>query len=140
MQTDYSRKSINYSIIKLIFSDRIKKSSAQKINHYYYIEDEENQSVEFMKQIIQEEKPQKIFQTIINSPSITQKELADTTGIPTTTLQWHLTQIAKYKAIKNNREKHHLLQNSLQIHLSSSTVSSKRKRIKILTTAYNQIC
>ena len=103
--TGYSRGSINYSITKLILSDRIKKIPLKKTNHYYYIEDEENQSLEFMKQIIREERPQKIFQTIMNSPGITQKELADTTDIPATTLQWHLTQLAKYEAIKSSREK-----------------------------------
>ncbi|HJK10573.1 MAG TPA: winged helix-turn-helix domain-containing protein, partial [Methanocorpusculum sp.] len=65
----------------------------------------EDRSLEFMKHLIQQERPQKIFRTIMNTPGITQKELAETTDIPTTTLQWHLTQLAKYEAITTSRRK-----------------------------------
>ncbi|HJK04644.1 MAG TPA: winged helix-turn-helix domain-containing protein, partial [Methanocorpusculum sp.] len=98
--TGYSRGSINYCLTRLTLADRIKKIPLKKTNHYYHIEDKEDRSLEFMKHLIQQERPQKIFRTIMNTPGITQKELAETTDIPTTTLQWHLTQLAKYEAIK----------------------------------------
>ena len=103
--TGYSRGSINYCLTRLILADRIKKIPLKKTNHYYHIEDKENRSLEFMKHIIRQERQQKIFQTIMNTPGITQKELAETTDIPTTTLQWHLSQLAKYEAIQTSRRK-----------------------------------
>lgn len=103
--TGYSRGSINYCLTRLILADRIKKIPLKKTNHYYHIEDKENRSLELMKHIIRQERPQKIFRTIMNTPGITQKELAETTDIPTTTLQWHLTQLAKYEAITTSRRK-----------------------------------
>lgn len=138
--TGYSRGSINYSITKLILSDRIKKIPLKKTNHYYYIEDEENQSLEFMTQIIREERPQKIFQTIMNSPGITQKELADTPDIPATTLQWHLTQLAKYEAIKSSREKTPSPTKFSPNTSGSTTASPKKKRTKNPGNTCNQIC
>ena len=103
--TGYSRSSVNYSITKLILASRIKKVRLKQINHYYHMEDEENQALEFMKEVLQQERPQMIFQTILTYPGITQKELSKTTDIPATTLQWHLAQFAKYEAIKSSREK-----------------------------------
>ena len=103
--TGYSRGSINYNLTRLILADRIKKIPFKKTNHYYHIEDKEDRSLEFMKHLIQQERPQKIFRTIMNTPGITQKELAETTDIPTTTLQWHLSQLAKYEAIQTCRRK-----------------------------------
>ena len=58
-----------------------------------------------LRKLTTQENPQKILEAIISNPGISQKELHETTGIPKTTLQWHLSQLAKYEAIKSTRER-----------------------------------
>jgi predicted transcriptional regulator len=58
-----------------------------------------------INQILSKKNQQIIFETILAHPDITQRELIEATGIPQTTLQWHVLQLRKANAIAQDRVK-----------------------------------
>ena len=81
--TGHSRGSVSVNLHHLSMTSKIRKSVQNGKTRYYLA----------------------ILEAIISNPGISQKKLHETTGIPKTTLQWHLSQLAKYEAIKSTRER-----------------------------------
>ncbi|MDU9376616.1 hypothetical protein McpSp1_12390 [Methanocorpusculaceae archaeon Sp1] len=103
--TGIPRGSINYTVHRLSLAGKVKKITDNGSGSYYPAHVQIEGHEEFMHKVLTEERPNKIFQTIIDQPGISQKILVEETGIPQTTLQWHLSQLAKYQAIKSVRNK-----------------------------------
>ena len=103
--TGHSRGSISVNLHRLDRAAKIWKSVSDGKCRYYIANMPEDEIRGFLRKVAAQEKPQKIFEAIIRTPGISQKELHETTGIPKTTLQWHLAQLAKYEAIKSTRDK-----------------------------------
>ena len=103
--TEIPRSSINYTLYRLSLAGKIKKITDKRTGSYYPANTPVEGHEEFIQKVLIHEKPHKIFQTIINVPGISQRKLIEETGIPQTTLQWHLSQLAKYNAIEGVREK-----------------------------------
>ncbi|WP_338093602.1 winged helix-turn-helix transcriptional regulator [Methanorbis furvi] len=103
--TGIPRGSINYTVHRLSLAGKVKKITDNGAGSYYPAHVQIEGHEEFMHKVLTEERPNKIFQTIIDHPEISQKILVEKTGIPQTTLQWHLSQLAKYQAIKSVRNK-----------------------------------
>jgi predicted transcriptional regulator len=103
--TGHSRGSVSVNLHRLSTAKKIEKGERDGKARYYIAGMPEDEIKGFLRKVAAQEKPQKIFETIISTPGISQKELHETTGIPKTTLQWHLGQLARYEAIKSTREK-----------------------------------
>lgn len=103
--TGHSRGSLTVNLHRLDRAAKIWKSVRDGKGRYYIANMPEDEMRGFLRKVAAQEKPQKIFEAIIQTPGISQKELHETTGISRTTLQWHLAQLAKYEAIKSTREK-----------------------------------
>ncbi|HJJ96204.1 MAG TPA: winged helix-turn-helix transcriptional regulator [Methanocorpusculum sp.] len=103
--TGYSRGSVSANLHRLDMNAKIQKSVRNGTARYYIASIPEDEINGFLRKVAAREKPQKIFEAIISTPGISQKELHETTGIPKTTLQWHLAQLAKYEVIKSMRDR-----------------------------------
>lgn len=103
--TGHSRGSVSANLHRLDINAKIQKSVHNGKARYYIANIPENEINGFLRKVAAREKPQKIFEAIISTPGISQKELHETTGIPKTTLQWHLTQLARYEVIKSMRDR-----------------------------------
>ena len=86
-------------------TSKIRKRVQNGKTRYYLACTPDDEMKGFLRKLTTQENPQKILEAIISNPGISQKELHETTGIPKTTLQWHLSQLAKYEAIKSTRER-----------------------------------
>lgn len=106
--TGHSRGSLSVNLHRLALTKKIRKSVRDNKSRHYVVNAPDDDIKEFWRKIAAQEKSQKIFETIISMPGISQKELHETTGIPKTTLQWHLSQLVRYDAIKSTREKNTL--------------------------------
>lgn len=103
--TGHSRGSVSVNLHHLGMASKIRKSVQNGKTRYYLACTPDDEMKGFLRKLTTQENPQKIFEAIISNPGISQKELHETTGIPKTTLQWHLSQLAKYEAIKSTRER-----------------------------------
>ncbi len=103
--TGHSRGSVTANLHRLDMTAKIQKSVRDGRTRYYIASIPEDEIKGFLRKVASREKSQKIFEAIISTPGISQKELHETTGIPKTTLQWHLTQLARYEAIKRTRDR-----------------------------------
>lgn len=103
--TGHSRGSVSVNLHRLDLNAKIQKSVRNGTTRYYIASIPEDEINGFLRKVATREKPQKIFETIISTPGISQKELHETTKIPKTTLQWHLAQLAKYEIIKSTRDR-----------------------------------
>ncbi|HJK55543.1 MAG TPA: winged helix-turn-helix transcriptional regulator [Methanocorpusculum sp.] len=103
--TGHSRGSVSVNLHHLGMASKIRKSVQNGKTRYYLASTPDDEMKGFLRKLTTQENPQKILEAIINNPGISQKELHETTGIPKTTLQWHLSQLAKYEAIKSTRER-----------------------------------
>ena len=103
--TGHSRGSVSVNLHHLGMASKIRKSVQNGKTRYYLASTPDDEMKGFLRKLTTQENPQKIFEAIISNPGISQKELHETTGIPKTTLQWHLSQLAKYEAIKITRER-----------------------------------
>lgn len=103
--TAYSRSSLIYHLHCLEAAGKIRKIPRDETHYSYARTDSENESVEFMRKILAQEKPHKIFKAIMDTPGISQKDLVEATGIPQTTLQWHLSELLNHQAIEIMRRK-----------------------------------
>lgn len=134
--TGHSRGSVSVNLHHLGMASKIRKSVQNGKTRYYLACTPDDEMKGFLRKLTTQENPQKIFEAIISNPGISQKELHETTGIPKTTLQWHLSQLAKYEAIKSTRERntihysvipdhvllyHHILEETVQNKKSDET-------------------
>lgn len=103
--TGHSRGSVSVNLHHLSMTSKIRKSVQNGKTRYYLACTPDDEMKGFLRKLTTQENPQKILEAIISNPGISQKELHETTGIPKTTLQWHLSQLAKYEAIKSTRER-----------------------------------
>ena len=103
--TGHSRGSVSVNLHHLSMTSKIRKRVQNGKTRYYLACTPDDEMKGFLRKLTTQENPQKILEAIINNPGISQKELHETTGIPKTTLQWHLSQLAKYEAIKSTRER-----------------------------------
>ena len=103
--TGHSRDSVSVNLHHLSMTSKIRKSVQNGKTRYYLACTPDDEMKGFLRKLTTQENPQKILEAIISNPGISQKELHETTGIPKTTLQWHLSQLAKYEAIKSTRER-----------------------------------
>lgn len=103
--TGHSRGSVSVNLHHLGMASKIRKSVQNGKTRYYLACTPDDEMKGFLRKLTTQENPQKIFEAIISNPGISQKELHETTGIPKTTLQWHLSQLAKYEAIQRTRER-----------------------------------
>lgn len=103
--TGHSRGSVSVNLHHLGMASKIRKSVQNGKTRYYLACTPDDEMKGFLRKLTTQENPQKILEAIISNPGISQKELHETTGIPKTTLQWHLSQLAKYEAIKSTRER-----------------------------------
>ena len=103
--TGHSRGSVSVNLHHLSMTSKIRKSVQNGKTRYYLACTPNDEMKGFLRKLTTQENPQKILEAIISNPGISQKELHETTGIPKTTLQWHLSQLAKYEAIKSTRER-----------------------------------
>ena len=116
--TGHSRGSVSINLHHLSMTSKIRKRVQNGKSRYYLActpDDEmtryylactpDDERKGFLRKLTTQENPQKILEAIISNPGISQKELHETTGIPKTTLQWHLSQLAKYEAIQSTRER-----------------------------------
>ncbi|HJK06032.1 MAG TPA: winged helix-turn-helix transcriptional regulator [Methanocorpusculum sp.] len=103
--TGHSRGSVSVNLHHLGMASKIRKRVQNGKTRYYLACTPDDEMKGFLRKLTTQENPQKILEAIINNPGISQKELHETTGIPKTTLQWHLSQLAKYEAIKSTRER-----------------------------------
>ncbi|HJK15009.1 MAG TPA: winged helix-turn-helix transcriptional regulator [Methanocorpusculum sp.] len=103
--TGNSRGSVSINLHHLIMTSKIRKRVQNGKTRYYLACTPDDEMKGFLRKLTTQENPQKILEAIISNPGISQKELHETTGIPKTTLQWHLSQLAKYEAIKSTRER-----------------------------------
>ena len=101
--TGHSRGSVSVNLHHLGMASKIRKRVQNGKTRYYLACTPDDEMKGFLRKLTTQENPQKILEAIINNPGISQKELHETTGIPKTTLQWHLSQLAKYAAIKSTR-------------------------------------
>ncbi|WP_338096651.1 winged helix-turn-helix transcriptional regulator [Methanorbis rubei] len=130
--TGIPRGSINYTIHRLSLAGKIKKTTDSGAGNYYPVNVQVAGHEEFMHKVLTEERPNKIFQTIIDHPGVSQKILVEKTGIPQTTLQWHLSQLAKYNAIESVRNKNtvHYTAISDYVLLYNQLVGTKKQEIE----------
>lgn len=103
--TGHSRGSVSVNLHHLGMASKIRKSVQNGKTRYYLACTPDDEMKGFLRKLTTQENPQKILEAIISNPGISQKELHETTGIPKTTLQWHLSQLAKYEAIQSTRER-----------------------------------
>ncbi len=103
--TGTPRGTITYNINKLETAGKIRKVSRKGMTCLYAGTCTEDESLEFMQRLITRDTPHTIFTSIAKTPGISQTELIKKTGIPHTTLQWHLSQLARYNALQTYREK-----------------------------------
>ena len=103
--TGHSRGSVSVNLHHLSMTSKIRKSVQNGKTRYYLACTPDDEMKGFLRKLTTQENPQKILEAIISNPGISQKELHETTGIPKTTLQWHLSQLAKYEAIQRTRER-----------------------------------
>lgn len=103
--TGHSRGSVSVNLHHLSMTSKIRKRVQNGKTRYYLACTPDDEMKGFLRKLTTQENPQKIFEAIISNPGISQKELHETTGIPKTTLQWHLSQLAKYEAIQRTRER-----------------------------------
>ena len=103
--TGHSRGSVSVNLHHLGMASKIRKSVQNGKTRYYLACTPDDEMKGFLRKLTTQENPQKILEAIISNPGISQKELNETTGIPKTTLQWHLSQLAKYEAIQSTRER-----------------------------------
>lgn len=103
--TGHSRGSVSVNLHHLSMTSKIRKSVQNGKTRYYLACTPDDEMKGFLRKLTTQENPQKILEAIISNPGISQKELHETTGIPKTTLQWHLSQLAKYEAIQSTRER-----------------------------------
>lgn len=103
--TGHSRGSVSVNLHHLSMTSKIRKRVQNGKTRYYLACTPDDEMKGFLRKLTTQENPQKILEAIISNPGISQKELHETTDIPTTTLQWHLTQLAKYEAITTSRRK-----------------------------------
>ena len=103
--TGHSRGSVSVNLHHLSMTSKIRKRVQNGKTRYYLACTPDDEMKGFLRKLTTQENPQKILEAIISNPGISQKELHETTGIPKTTLQWHLSQLAKYEAIKSTRER-----------------------------------
>ena len=103
--TGHSRGSVSVNLHHLSMTSKIRKRVQNGKTRYYLACTPDDEMKGFLRKLTTQENPQKILEAIISNPGISQKELHETTGIPKTTLQWHLSQLAKYEAIQSTRER-----------------------------------
>ena len=103
--TGHSRGSVSVNLHHLSMTSKIRQRVQNGKTRYYLACTPDDEMKGFLRKLTTQENPQKILEAIISNPGISQKELHETTGIPKTTLQWHLSQLAKYEAIKSTRER-----------------------------------
>ncbi len=111
--TGYSRNSVSYNIHRLESYHKISKINRDGTYYYYTGTIPANGNEERMLHIISRKNPHAIFHTIMENPGITQKELIETTGIPQTTCQWHLSCLIRDQAITTQKEKNSIYYTAL---------------------------
>ena len=130
--TGHSRGSVSVNLHHLSVTSKIRKSVQNGKTRYYLACTPDDEMKGFLRKLTTQENPQKILEAIISNPGISQKELHETTGIPKTTLQWHLSQLAKYEAIQSTRERntvHYSVISDLVLlyhHILEETVQNKK--------------
>ncbi|WP_338096650.1 winged helix-turn-helix transcriptional regulator [Methanorbis rubei] len=103
--TETSRGTTTHHINKLETAGKVRKVARKGMTCLYAGACSEDESIEFMQRLITREKPHKIFTAIAEAPGISQTELIEKTSISQSTLQWHLSQLARYNAVDTYREK-----------------------------------
>ncbi|MDU9376615.1 hypothetical protein McpSp1_12380 [Methanocorpusculaceae archaeon Sp1] len=126
------RGTMNHHINKLETAGKIRKVARKGMTCLYAGTCSEDEIHEFMQRLIVREKPHKIFTTIAEAPGISQTDLIEITGIPHSTLQWHLSQFARYNVLETYREKNftHYIIPSEYLRIYQSLTSKNESIVK----------
>jgi predicted transcriptional regulator len=100
-----SRGSVRHNLLQLVKHNRLQVKKLGRKDVYF---PSGPQDVMFartgiIRHIMAQKNQQEIFRTILDNPNITQKELIATTGIPRTTLQWHVSKLRQYHAVATEK-------------------------------------
>ncbi|MBE6506691.1 MAG: winged helix-turn-helix transcriptional regulator [Methanocorpusculum parvum] len=87
--TGFSRGSVSYNLKRLNQEMKIYKTK-DSIAHYYTHDTYHTEKDRKAWKLLENESRMNIFQTIHDNPGISQRQLSKETGIPMTTLRWHL--------------------------------------------------
>lgn len=87
--TGFSRGSVSYNLKRLNQEMKIYKTK-DSISRYYTHGTYHTENDQKLQILLGNEKRMNIFQTIHDNPGISQRQLSKETGIPMTTLRWHL--------------------------------------------------
>lgn len=103
--TGYSRSSLTHHLLSLEHYAQLITISSGGTTHYYPISNGLNLKEERLRLLLTGENPHTIFRTIMDHPEISQKQLIETTGIPQTTCQWHLSNLLGEHIITKEKKK-----------------------------------
>ena len=93
--TGFSRGSVSYNLRRLYDEKKIRNFSGR----YYPAGTSPSPQDDPGWKLLEHERPREIFQVILASPGISQTQISERTGIPVTTLRWHLSQLQKSQVI-----------------------------------------
>ncbi|WP_338093506.1 winged helix-turn-helix transcriptional regulator [Methanorbis furvi] len=96
--TGFSRGSVSYNLIRLIRKKKIRKIDGEEAVTYVPAGTKYDEK-DLGLVLLTHEKPLKIFTVIAKNPGISQKQIGERTGLPTSTLRWHLSRLEKYQVI-----------------------------------------
>ena len=90
--TGFSRGSVSYNLKRLMQERKIYKNKDSIVRYYphstYYTDKDRKAEI-----LLENENRMNIFQTIHDNPGISQRQLSKDSGIPLTTLRWHLDKL-----------------------------------------------
>lgn len=90
--TGFSRGSVSYNLKRLMQERKIYKTKDSIVRYYlhstYYTDKDRKAEI-----LLENENRMNIFQTIHDNPGISQRQLSKDSGIPLTTLRWHLDKL-----------------------------------------------
>ena len=96
--TGFSRGSVAYNLKRLLAEHKIRKVAGD-VTRYYYAGVYSSLKYNIGWKLLENPSRQLIFRLILEHPGISQNQISVTTGIPVTTLRWHLAKLRKYKVI-----------------------------------------
>ncbi len=96
--TGFSRGSVSYNLRRLHRERKIRIFSGKPVR-YYPAGMSPSPQDDPGWDLLEHERPREIFLAILASPGISQTQISERTGIPVTTLRWHLSRLQKYQVI-----------------------------------------
>ncbi len=124
--TGFSRGSVSYNLKRLLAEQRIRKSKGGVVRYYPAGTPSPLQDDPAWK-LLENHSRQMIFGIILEYPGISQKQISRITGIPITTLRWHLARLQRLQVITFEKNL-----NITCYTVSSSFVEKYRSLLKIV--------